>query len=278
MRRANSFCVFILTHGRPDRVRTIRALEKAGYTGDWLLVCDEEDVCIDEYRRRFGDRVVSFSKADYSWVDTCDAERTFDGVVYARNAAFDIARDLGYEAFCELDDDYSGFYWRLYGRGNDSIKITDFDGLCEMMVDWLASSPHMACTSIAQAGDYIGGFDAKKNKVKRKAMNVMFFLADRPVRFTGRSNEDCSAYCVEGMRGRVFVMTHNVYVGQEQTQKSKGGLTEMYLRQGTYVKSMYTVIQCPSFVTVRPMGGVHFRLHHHIDRRHGLPMILQEGL
>lgn len=60
------------------------------------------------------------------------------------------------------------------------------------------------------------------------------------------------------------------------TQAQAEGMTELYMRQGTYVKSMYTVIQCPSFVTVRMMGANHKRLHHHIDRRHGMPMILRE--
>lgn len=33
MAQNNSYCVFILSHGRPDRVYTFKALRKHGYTG-----------------------------------------------------------------------------------------------------------------------------------------------------------------------------------------------------------------------------------------------------
>ena len=37
------FAVFILTHGRPDNQRTVRALTKNGYTGPiyWLIDTDD---------------------------------------------------------------------------------------------------------------------------------------------------------------------------------------------------------------------------------------------
>lgn len=41
-------------------------------------------------------------------------------------------------------------------------------------------------------------------------------------------------------------------------------MTELYLDAGTYVKSFYTVMYCPSCVVVSAMGTAHRRLHHHI--------------
>ncbi|EFI4081186.1 TPA: hypothetical protein J5F60_004390 [Escherichia coli] len=39
----DDFCVFILTHGRPDKVLTYRTLRRAGYTGKIFIVVDDED-------------------------------------------------------------------------------------------------------------------------------------------------------------------------------------------------------------------------------------------
>lgn len=38
-----NFAVFILTHGRAENIITLKALEKAGYSGKTYLVIDDED-------------------------------------------------------------------------------------------------------------------------------------------------------------------------------------------------------------------------------------------
>ena len=52
MMRNNDFVVFILTHGRADRVITYNALRKSGYTGRIVLVIDNEDTQAREYISR----------------------------------------------------------------------------------------------------------------------------------------------------------------------------------------------------------------------------------
>ena len=41
------FAVFILTHGRPDNVKTLATLKKCGYTGKIYFIVDNEDKTID---------------------------------------------------------------------------------------------------------------------------------------------------------------------------------------------------------------------------------------
>ena len=43
MMKNNSFVALILTHGRPDNVHTVKTLRKCGYTGDIIIVLDNED-------------------------------------------------------------------------------------------------------------------------------------------------------------------------------------------------------------------------------------------
>jgi len=43
------FCIFILTHGRPDNVITYKSLIRAGYTGKVFIVIDNEDKTSEKY-------------------------------------------------------------------------------------------------------------------------------------------------------------------------------------------------------------------------------------
>lgn len=48
----NDFAILILSHGRPDKLYTLKALEKANYTGKWYIVIDDEDETENEYRKK----------------------------------------------------------------------------------------------------------------------------------------------------------------------------------------------------------------------------------
>jgi len=63
----NDFCIFILTHGRPDRVHSYDSLIKAGYTGKVYIVIDDEDKTAAEYRKKFG--IKSFNFVNQNWLN-----------------------------------------------------------------------------------------------------------------------------------------------------------------------------------------------------------------
>lgn len=52
----------------------------------------------------------------------------------------------------------------------------------------------------------------------------------------GRINEDVNTYTNLGRCGELFMTIGAVQLGQKQTQKNSGGMTELYLDSGTYVK------------------------------------------
>jgi lipocalin len=62
----DDFAVFILTHGRPEKVFTLNSLKAGNYSGKWYIVIDNEDDTEDEYRRLYGDRVLQFDKVAVS--------------------------------------------------------------------------------------------------------------------------------------------------------------------------------------------------------------------
>jgi hypothetical protein len=266
----NDFVVFILTHGRPNNVKTIKLLRARGYTGRVVFVIDNEDKTLHEYEKNFGkENIFVFNKQYYA--DNIDEGNNFDNtkvIIHARNACFDIAKQLGYKYFVQLDDDYYSLGYR-YDTGERKIK--NLDMVFKIMLDFYKSVP---ITSIAfsQGGDHIGGFSGIK--LKRKCMNSFFCSVDRPFKFVGSINEDVNTYTTLGSRGHVFFTFTNINLAQGDTQSNAGGMSDQYKLSGTYVKSFHSVIMQPSSVKISMMNAKNVRLHHNITWKNTTPMIL----
>lgn len=276
----NDFAVFILSHGRPNNVKTFKTLRDGGYTGKIYIIIDDEDSRADEYFRLYGNTIIQFSKAkEAEKTDACDNFPKRNTVLFARNAAFKIAKDLGLQYFLELDDDYGAIRYR-YSKGNClcSFRCFQFDRLFEAILEYLDETKAKTIT-FAQGGDFIGGTGSTGwNKcLLRKAMNSFFIRTDNPFKFVGRMNDDVNTYVTEGMRGELFLTVTDLAIEQMATQQNEGGLTDMYLELGTYVKSFYTVMQAPSCAKVAWMGTSHLRLHHHIAWNNAVPWIVPES-
>lgn len=276
------FAAFVLTFGRPDHVVTVATLEASGYTGRIFLVCDDEDPTVPAYVERYGvERVLVFSKQEIaSRFDEGDNFNDRRAVFYARNACWDLARRVGVRYFIQLDDDYGGFYYRFDGAGRyAATSIDDLDWLFSRLVDFLASTP-FASVAISQGGDHIGGAGSKRViGSKRKAMNTFVCDAERPFDFVGRINEDVNTYTCEQRRGVSFLTFMGAQVNQLPTQSNAGGMTELYLDSGTYVKSFYSVMYAPSCVRIASLrdprgGGGQARLHHVVDWDAAAPRII----
>lgn len=277
----NDFAVFILSHGRPDNVITLDTLKKANYTGKWYIIIDNEDKTADKYYKKYGDNVIMFDKVGISKrFDAADLSQERRTVVYARNACFEIADKLGLTYFLELDDDYDGLGYRKEDKSKGVLTqkpVKQADRLFELMIDFLEKSNALT-VAFGQGGDYIGGLNGGlyKSQIKRKAMNTFFCTAKRPFKFVGRINEDVNTYVLYGGRGHLFLTIRDVMIHQLETQSNKGGMTDVYLDSGTYLKSFYTVMMCPSCVKVSRMGNVQMRIHHIVDWNRAVPKIINE--
>lgn len=281
MKLRDNFVVFILTHGRPDKVWTYDTLRNNGYTGPIVFVVDNEDNTIDRYTDIYAQKthtsVFVFDKLDISRrYDTVDNDSDRRSIFYARNACFEIANELGYRYFLELDDDYTCFRSRRDVNGKfTTIYHRDLDSLFEVMLQFLDTSKAHT-VAFSQTGDFIGGMGSRvyKQRLARKAMNSFFCDADRPFKFTGRINEDVNTYVLEGSRGKLLFTVADATLDQKQTQSNSGGMTELYLNSGTYVKSFFTIITNPSSVKIHVMGQSHKRIHHTVDWEHAVPKII----
>ena len=274
------FAVFILTHGRPDNVITYHTLKTSGYTGKIYIVIDNEDKLADKYYENFGDKVIMFDKKAIA--ETFDEADNFEdrrAIVYARNACFKIAEELGITYFMQMDDDYGSFHFRIYKSNKDTPKrIKKIDKVLDVMLEFYKTIPAKSI-AMAQGGDFIGGAGsgtAKKKQLKRKCMNSFICSTERPFKFNGRINEDVNTYTHKASIGDLFFTIPTLSLEQKTTQSSTGGMTDIYLDKGTYIKSFYSVIFQPSSVKVALMGDKNMRLHHRVSWKHTTPVILEE--
>jgi len=276
------FAAFILTHGRPEKVHTLAALRKHGYTGRVFIVVDDGDATREQYLEKFGAAsVLVFSKAEIAATfDEGDNFRDRRSIVYARNACFSLARSVGARYFIQLDDDYTDFRFKVDPAGGfvDRAPIRDLDAVFAALLEFYKRTPALS-VAMAQGGDFIGGRAgsfADGWGLRRKCMNTFVCSIDRPFSFVGRINEDVNTYTETARRGGLFLTVPAVAIQQKQTQKTAGGMTELYLDAGTYVKSFYSVMYAPSCVRIAAMGSKHRRIHHRVDWGAAVPMILDE--
>ena len=152
-----NFAVFILTHGRPDNVVTYDTLKRQNYTGKIYIIIDNEDKSANEYYKQFGkENVIMFDKKaiskKFDGFDNFNDRRT---IVYARNACFDIAEDLGIKYFLQLDDDYTAFDFRVFLDGKGYTKPTkNLDILFKNTLSYFKDINVMSI-AYAQGGDFM---------------------------------------------------------------------------------------------------------------------------
>ena len=278
---SNDLCTFIISHQRPDNVKTYDAFRRAGYTGDIYIVCDDKDPTLDTYYDRFGDEVIVFSKdAVATDVDLMDLQEDQQTSLYAREKVWDLAEDLGVDYFMLLDDDYDWFGWRIGPDGrylNSPPLVENMDAVLEVFMQYMNEAP-IDCLAFSQGGDWIGGrhsTDAAP-KMIRKIMNAYLLRPDRRFSFAGRMNEDVTTYTNLGNRGRIFFTYMPICLNQQPMQQNEGGMTDNYLEFGTYQKSFYSVMASPSCVSVSSMGEQHQRIHHRVSWQNAVPKILSE--
>lgn len=278
MMRHKNFAVFILSHGRANNVKTLKTLDTGNYTGETIIICDNEDDQIKEYKK-LSKKVVVFDKEKaMEYTDTEDNFKDHRLVVYARNTCHKIAKDEGLDYFLVLDDDYHNIAFKVVEKGKLKSKTCkNLDGLFDIMLDFLEVSNALTIT-FAQGGDFIGGADNGnlEKGISRKAMNSFFCKTDRPFKFTGSTNEDVNTYITLGQKGYLLFTIYKVVIEQGKTQANSGGLTDIYLDNGTYVKSFYSVICQPSCAKVAIMNSNHPRIHHKISWNNCCPKILDE--
>jgi len=99
--------------------------------------------------------------------------------IYARNACFDVAENLGFEYFLVFDDDYIQFNYTVDDKMKHNKRlppiISNFDTIILKILEYYQNAP-FASICLAQSGDYLGCTNTfyRRKGPKRKAMNSFF--------------------------------------------------------------------------------------------------------
>ena len=189
MNGRKDFVIMILTHGRADSQLTLKTLLDAGYDGEWLLLVDDMDEQKDDYIKNFGqEHVFVFEKSKYMRsIDTMDNFSNPNAVVYARNAAYDVAEEIGYKHFVMVDDDFTALHYRYEQNGRLLGKMISGRQLTQIIMSGIK---FMASTNIKIFGfgtqsDMIGGAKSPwvQRQCRRRVMNTFICRVDRRVEF-----------------------------------------------------------------------------------------------
>lgn len=275
----NDFVVIILCHCRPHDTTTVDTLRKFGYTGDIILLLDDEDPTLYEYYVEFPDLTIEvFSKDELLLrTDVMNSNVNKSCGVYARNMCFEVAEKYGYKYLCEMDDDYIGLIHRFIG-GDKLYRIApiNMDDVFSAYIEFLESSKDIEAVAFAEPGDFVGGIGSNLNArgFLRKCMGSWIFRTSATTRFLGLCNDDVNAYSVNGMRGKLFYTFPFFMIDTPATQSVDGGMTEVYKGMGTYTKTFYTIVCCPSFVSADMFGDKHYRIHHRFKWNNAVPKLI----
>lgn len=275
---SKDFAVFILSHGRANTITTYKALRDGGYTGRTYVVIDNEDDQEELYRQKFGDDIIQFDKRDYlEKTDLGDLDTDRRIGVFARNFIQDEAKRLGYKFHLQLDDDVHGFTYRFaQGKVLRALHCSHLDEVFSGMVEYMKETP-ITSLSFALSAYNMGGVDGSiKEGMTRKTMTTFLMRADDVQYFHMRMNDDITTSLINGMRGKLYYSYLPIEVEVDKTQVKAGGMTDIYQKNGTYRKSFYSVMCCPSCVKVSAMGITDYRIHHTISWNNAVPKLLSE--
>lgn len=273
------FGVIVLCHCRPNDTTTPQTLRDCKYTGKIILLLDDEDETLPEYQKNFPDLNIELYSKDkmMEWVDSMDNLKDKRCAVYARNACFDVAEKYGLQYFCQMDDDYTTIPYRYIE--DDKLyrnNYSNLDLVFKYYLEFMEVNENIGSVAFAEPGDFVGGIGSNLNNKKylHKCMGSWICFTDRRLYFKGTMNDDVNTYSLNGSRGQLFFTFNFIMIDTPATQAVKGGMTDIYMGRGTYSKTFYTLLCCPSFVKVDMFGDRHYRIHHKFKWENAHPKII----
>lgn len=269
--------IYIISKGRPQCL-TAQTLEKLEYPGEWLIVCGNNDETLPAYQKRWRWRVRVFDWRDEitrtDAMDNFGFEDKESGVTPARNAVRKISLSRGESRFWLFDDDYAGFS-KYNPASNKNEQIRDGRILYDAMrkIAEFGYTAHMA-----NIGFSIAGPESHPGAALRPSYRV-FNAHNLPteenlfVPFAGRLNEDVVAAVNVWRLGGYEISVRFLQVHMRATQAHPGGLTGLYLEDGTARKTAYAILAAPSAARLVYRFG---RYHHSVAWGKLRPKLLDE--
>ena len=252
----NECAIFILSNGRPDKVKTYDYL-KASFSGDVYILCDDQDETLPAYKDKFGSKVIVFDKDE--WIKKSDPMDNFNSkksVLYARNAVFEIADAMGYRYFAMADDDIKDLQFRYEQDGKLLAKpVSNLDKVIGCIVQ-LMNTTAISYFSFGTDKNFIGGVQNRnfQKKVIDKVYNFIICKSGQQHSYKGIMNEDEIHNVISLSTGVLLKSLTAIQIIMEPVGKGEtGGNSETYKENGyySYTRNFYPIIACP-FLELKP--------------------------
>lgn len=250
----DKFAIFILSKGRPNDQITYKMLRDSGYTGDIRILCDNMDDTIDEYRKNFGDEVLMYDKVEWSnKSDRFINEDAHDVVMPGRNAATQIAKDLGYTHYMQMDDDISRLSHRFVDDDGmlRTVDVTKLDGVLKAMLEFLKTEPVVGLTFGLPIYYQYGKEGRFKEGLIHDAYTTYMMSVSNPVEFRGKLTEDFIALMDNLKVGRLLYAVLDVMHMSPEQGTNEGGLHDAYISNGDWMVFIYALIANPGIVKIK---------------------------
>lgn len=268
--------IFIITHQRADKQLTLKMLKQSGYSGKVYLVVDDMDCQLQEYRKRYGDNILIFSKKKYAEkVDTHINKFRTCSAVFARNACIDMAKEMGLSFYFVCDDDIRCIYVKDGRTGKmETHKIADIERVLSKLVEFMENT-RVHAVAFADNSAYIGGANQHvRNGVKYVLTKFVLCRTDDPVIYQSIMWEDqASCYRDLGV-GKIDFSIMFLAAATPPNEKGAGGCAEMYKSSTNYVNSFMVLMVRPDCVKIVPGKEEKCRMRTRQNALH--PMILHE--
>jgi len=269
--------IYIISKGRPW-CTTAQTLIKINYPGEWFIVCGTNDETIPEYQKTWGkERILIFDwHEEVKTTDTLDNfgfDKMPSGATPVRNAVRRISESRGEIRHWQFDDDYTRFS-KTNRDLTKNIKMTGKE--FEIELSRLASFANKG--KLANVGFCLGheAFPATAIvNYSKRVFNAHNLPNDEKlfVKWRGRMNDDLINAIEVYQKGKIEMAFHWLNLTLKETQKEKGGLSDIYKNEGTVRKTAYVIMINPKGVRLSIKFG---RYHHAVSWQKIVPKLLHE--
>jgi hypothetical protein len=272
--------IFIPSYHRPRNIKTATYFVGNGWNPKNVHVVidseaddryDYQDECdrlgvnlhvfdIDEARERF------------DFVHRKSASRRSAGM--ARNEFYDIAKSLGIDFYCVIDDDTSGFQYRPFGVYKRKATIDQLRNAMDAVREFMQRQ-RIGMWGFSQTGDLFARYSEKL--MRKKVMNTTFVNLRFMYRGERGVQDDDTSQFVSVMNEGYFTgsLAGGIILQQTSSATQKGGLTDLYNENKLLNKSVVVPIQYPSLAYAEKQKRNGGRLHHHITYRYLMPCLIK---
>jgi len=239
-------------------------LKRLGYDGEYKIVIDVDDVCLDDYVAKYGaENLLVFDKNQWLFVE--DTAMSKDGLIkaspfYARVVVDEYASRFAIGDYIVLDDDIIDLRVRMPDNGSlRSMSMRRFNDVLSYLFEFMNENDIYGL-SFAHPGMFIGGVQSFDKVIdKRVGSNIFLLNSERRLRWKTIFYDDFNTCLSNGQIGRLvftipYIQIHAEPQGSQSSTTKSNGMGEAYAMTKQFTRSFYSTMLFPSSCSTKQVG------------------------